>query len=709
METSTASGWEGKRDRTLSRDEPAARSIRSNVGGGVVLLVLTALAFWPVVVGSRSFLHGDLRYEHVPIWHVTQQAILAGESPFWLEGFYCGHPLLFTQEAPLFYPLTVPLLATGAPVHRLADLFSLLHFWLAGFTAFLLLRDVRAGFFPSLFGGIAWMLSARLLQSALWPNAVAASALVPLALLGLLRIGRGERRSGVLVLAASGALALTAARPQVLLSAAPLVAVLVAATLLLAARKAQALRDLILAGALALLLGAPALLPSALLYPETSRAGGLAAADRDPFPLTFTGDVDQVFLPVDGRTRWPEAAAYPGVLAGLLFLAGLLPAWRRESEFPRALFLALFAGGVVGLLFAFGDRGPYALFDDLPFLRGFRSPVRFLFSWSLAVALGAALVLRWVLSRARTPRLVALAAVAILAADLVVHARRAAPTAPSDLYAIRPKLAGALAEKLAADESGFPRRFWSLTEAISFWLYDDSSQLVLARDREPLTGAMGMRWGLESVNGAGPPLARTALVFGSPGLPAARLAGAGIVVVNAPRPPDRTARDPAALVVQEFPAALPRALVVPGAIVVSGTAAVSAALDPARDPRRTVVLEEGEPLTAAAGASARAGSVRLASKSRSRIDLDARSPAEGILVLYNAFERGWSATVNGKPAPILRADAAFLGVRLPPGTHRVRFEYSPRGLREGVALALVGLLALALAAIRLPAASAVTV
>jgi hypothetical protein len=706
VEASTESGSDGDRDRALIRDPSAARSIRSNVGGGIVLLFLAALAFWPVASGSRSFLHGDLRYEHVPIWHVTQQALLAGESPFWLEGFYCGHPLLFTQEAPLFYPLTVPLLLTGAPAHRLADLFSLFHFWLAGFAAFLLLRDIRSDFSSSLFGGIAWMLSARMVQSALWPNSVAVSALLPLVLLGLLRIGRGRRRSGVMFVAATGGLALSAARPQVLLSAAPLLAVLVAATLVLAARRGEAVRDVLFAGTLALLLGAPSLLPSALLYPATSRAGGLTPADRDPYPLTFAGDVDQVFLPVDGPLRWPEAAAYPGVLAGLLFLGGLGLLRRRDSPFPRALFLALLAGGALGLAFAFGERGPYALFDDLPLLRGFRSPVRFLFSWSLAVALGSALVLRWILLRARRPRLLAAAAIAVLAVDLVVHARRAAPTGPSDLYSIRPKLAGVLEQKLTRDESGFPRRFWSLTDAIPFWLYDDASKLSLARSLEPLSGAIGMRWGLESINGAGPPLARTAMVFGTPGLPAARLGGAGLLVMNAPRSPDRSSRDPAPLVVQPFAAALPRALVVPEAIVVPPPAAVAAALDPARDPRRTAVLEEGDPLDAEPRATGSHGTVRLISRSRSRVELSAELPSNGILVLYNSFERGWNATLNGKPAPVLRADAAFLGVRLPAGTHRVRFEYSPRGLFEGAALGVVGLLGLVLAAIRLPADAA---
>ena len=85
------------------------------------LLALVAAAFLPVVWGDRSFFSYDLLYEHLPVWHSVQQSLLRGESPFWLDGIYMGHPVLFPQEAPLFYPLTAPLLLTGAPVHRPVD------------------------------------------------------------------------------------------------------------------------------------------------------------------------------------------------------------------------------------------------------------------------------------------------------------------------------------------------------------------------------------------------------------------------------------------------------------------------------------------------------------------------------------------------------------------------------------------------------------
>jgi hypothetical protein len=677
---------------------------RSTVAAGTVLALAASLAFWPVVSGSRSFFHGDLRHEHNPIWHVTQQALLAGESPFWLGGFYCGHPLLFVQEAPLFYPLTVPLLLTGAPVNRLADLFLLFHFWLAGFAAFLLLRDLGSNVVSALFAGLAWMLSARLLQSALWPNAVAAAALLPLVLVGLTRISRGERRSGVVLAAVCGGLALLASRPQVLLAASPLIAVFAFALVALAPKRGRSIGDFALAALLAFLIGSPSLLPSAVLYPETSRAGGLTPADRDPHPLSFGRDLDQVFLPVDGPARWPEAAAYPGLLVALLFLAGLGLSLRSDARFPRALYAALAAGGVIGLAFSFGEGGPYALLADLPVLRSFRLPARFLLSWSLALALASGIALSRLLLNVRRPRLVGAVAVTFLGVDLIGHTWRAAPTAPSSIYDVEPALVDVLSRKLSRDEAGFPQRFLSQARPIPFWLYDDESKLELARRLEPLSGAIGMRWGLEAVNGAGPPMRRIEMVFGAPALAALRLGGAGCVVVSVPRAPGQPPGMPPKLLVQSL-SPLPRARLVPEAVIVKGVQSVAAAIDPARDPLRTAVLEEGVPLLSPRRWEGSFGSVRLLARDRSSVEMSASLPAEGVLVLLDSFERGWHAWVDGKRTPVLRADAAFLGVRLRPGTHQVRLEYRPRGVPEGLGLAAIGVLGVFFAARRLPSLS----
>ena len=58
-------------------------------------------------------------------------------------------------------------------------------------------------------------------------------------------------------------------------------------------------------------------------------------------------------------------------------------------------------------------------------------------------------------------------------------------------------------------------------------------------------------------------------------------------------------------------------------------------------------------------------------------ELDADSPAgDGVLVLSRAHYAGtWEASLDGKPVPLLAANAAYCAVRLPQGSHRVRVQY----------------------------------
>ena len=60
---------------------------------------------------------------------------------------------------------------------------------------------------------------------------------------------------------------------------------------------------------------------------------------------------------------------------------------------------------------------------------------------------------------------------------------------------------------------------------------------------------------------------------------------------------------------------------------------------------------------------------------------------------------GWSAFVDGAPAPLLTVNALMRGVPVPPGSHSVALTFSPPGLLAGMALSLAGLLVLAWLAI----------
>ena len=324
----------------------------------VAVLVLTAVfvvAFWPVLSGARSFLHWDLFYEHVPVWSDVQRHLHAREAPFWLDGEYAGNPLLYHQEAPLFHPVAAALLFSSLAPQRAADAYALVHFLLAGLLAYALCWDLTRRRVASLVAGAAWMLGARTIQSAIWPNAVGAAAYLPLLVLGLLRIGKGARRSGIFLVAVAGGLLGLNARPHSVVGSLPLIGAVAALAVWRATSRPRALRDVAVAAALALGLAAPSLVPTWILHPEMDRAAGLTGAERDVDALRWGGDLDEVFLPSDGPGRFPEAAAYPGVAAALLFLVGA--ALARHPGPERSTFLAIAAGGVLGLVFAFGDAG----------------------------------------------------------------------------------------------------------------------------------------------------------------------------------------------------------------------------------------------------------------------------------------------------------------------------------------------------------------
>ena len=90
----------------------------------------------------------------------------------------------------------------------------------------------------------------------------------------------------------------------------------------------------------------------------------------------------------------------------------------------------------------------------------------------------------------------------------------------------------------------------------------------------------------------------------------------------------------------------------------------------------------------------------IVSYDREQVVVHARSDRGGALVLTDAYAPGWTATVNGQPAPIWPANYLFRGVSLPPGEHRVVFRYAAPGYRAGrvaamTALAVLGLVPLA--------------
>lgn len=66
-----------------------------------------------------------------------------------------------------------------------------------------------------------------------------------------------------------------------------------------------------------------------------------------------------------------------------------------------------------------------------------------------------------------------------------------------------------------------------------------------------------------------------------------------------------------------------------------------------------------------------------------------------IVVISTAYDKGWSAQINGKPVETDKANVGFLAVRVPAGENEVVFTYTAPGLKLGVVMTIAGAAAIA--------------
>lgn len=159
---------------------------------------------------------------------------------------------------------------------------------------------------------------------------------------------------------------------------------------------------------------------------------------------------------------------------------------------------------------------------------------------------------------------------------------------------------------------------------------------------------------------------------------------------------------PGPLAVYENPNPLPRAWLVPQAQVLPNEEDVLAALkQPAFEPLHTVVLAQNHDNTSIPAPAdeslplSMAEPVSVLAYGPNEILLAAHAERPGYLVLSEVWFPGWLATVNGEPAPVLRANYTFRALPVPDGDLEIRLWYASESWRRGLALLGVGFLLLA--------------
>jgi hypothetical protein len=91
------------------------------------------------------------------------------------------------------------------------------------------------------------------------------------------------------------------------------------------------------------------------------------------------------------------------------------------------------------------------------------------------------------------------------------------------------------------------------------------------------------------------------------------------------------------------------------------------------------------------------GDCRLTAFAHARIEAECQTTTPALAIFLEQFDQGWSARVDGQSTAVLRANLTMRAVPLQAGRHQIVLSFSPPGLRTGVAISMVSLLAIALA------------
>jgi hypothetical protein len=110
---------------------------------------------------------------------------------------------------------------------------------------------------------------------------------------------------------------------------------------------------------------------------------------------------------------------------------------------------------------------------------------------------------------------------------------------------------------------------------------------------------------------------------------------------------------------------------------------------------RETLLEESSPDLPLPAAKAEPVSCTIETYATTRLSARCVADRPALAVFVEQQLDGWSATVDGGPAPLLTANTLMRAVLVPPGAHLVALTFTPPGLLVGLALSLAGLCVLA--------------
>lgn len=639
----------------------------------LVLIIVAAAALWPSPVDPQQLFAGwsgsDLINSHWPFALLIQSTFAqTHQLPFWNPYFGGGLPVGADPLAALFYPPT-----------QLVHLFSMRTYFLvlimahlvfAGLGTLLLARRaLKLPTFPALVAAVSYMATPRLLShlGAGHITIVQTVSWYPWLALACWATIHNPRRWGAL-LGVCIAFTLLAGHPQMAYYGMLMIGGL--AVWMLAKRwRAQgwrALRSplagLIAACALGLLLAALHLLPLLELTNHSTRQISVNTTDAIPLPAFLVSLV----VPPPPNTGLPwEIFISPGHIVLILAVLAAIARWRRV--WPLVLGVGLVAG------LAMGNALPiYPVISRvLPEMDLFRGVARIWFIALLLIALLAGVGTEVLLQAARRfsfrgaiPLANSLALVLVVLSLVVIDVFYTRTEAIGQ--AVAPSALARTALQLAGDGRIYSEQEGILqTEAVEL-------QARLANGFDPLLLEAYVTY-MQRAGRYSHPGYNLHIPYDSPSVqPDATLLGLmNVSVVVSQRP----LTDPLLVKVAE----------VDGTLVYKNTAdAGPAYLVQAGADGNPPALDKFRRL---------AGNVRVLTFAPEAESFSFSSSAQGYFVIATPQFPGWTASLDGHPAPIQLFAGVMPAIKVGPGTHTLSYTYTPTYVRTGAILSAIGLLA----------------
>ena len=137
--------------------------------------------------------------------------------------------------------------------------------------------------------------------------------------------------------------------------------------------------------------------------------------------------------------------------------------------------------------------------------------------------------------------------------------------------------------------------------------------------------------------------------------------------------------------VLEIPDALPRAWTVHEVNQVAEREVLPALASGTIDPKTTALMVTTPPSVTPLPAEA-SDQVQITDYQDDEITLTANLASDGLLILSEVYDPGWTAKVDGETVRISEVNGLLRGIAVSEGEHTIKLVYSPSSIRIGIAI-----------------------